>query len=132
MPWLLSIAAIAAAVRVSHIPLFERLSFVISDHISRKLGNGDAGHVVLVRIDQSFSKSQLERLLSSAIPTLLSDYAATTVGVDIDFSAGGYSQLARDFASWSKTNPQLVEKIVWAVGYENAGEDTAGAAQDPF
>jgi hypothetical protein len=130
---LLSLLAVVIAVKVSQMPSFKRHSFVISDQISRKLGNGDAGHVVLVRIDESFSKQQLERLLSRAIPTLLTDYDATTVGVDIDFSGGAYSGLAQDFASWDKKNPQLAQKVVWAVGYEDTGEAaTAGEAQDPF
>jgi hypothetical protein len=117
VPWLLSAAAIFIAIEISHVPLFERISFVISDAISRSTGIGGAGHVVLVRLDQSLSKQQLQTLLAGAIPSLISDYGASTVGVDIDFSEGGYKELANSFAAWSQSNPHLSDKIVWAVGY---------------
>jgi hypothetical protein len=132
-PLVLSVAAFLAALRVANIELFQRFSFVVSDSISRSLGEGNAGHVVLIRLDQSFSKPQLERLFSHAIPILLTDYRATAVGIDIDFSEGGYSQLADDFASWTEKNPADAGRVVWAVGYENAGKSTAARdAENPF
>jgi hypothetical protein len=105
--------------KLEHTPLFERFSFVISDELSRRIGAGDAGHVMLVRLEQSFSKPQLEALLSRAIPMLATDFGATAVGVDIDFSNGGYASLARDLANWSTKNPALSRKVVWAVGYQS-------------
>ena len=86
-----------------------------------------------MRLDESFSKTQLEHLLSQAIPTLLTNYNASTVGVDIDFSGGNYSELARRFASWSQNNPGLADKVVWAVGYEtSAPSATIKSTQDGF
>jgi hypothetical protein len=115
----LSGVAVLAAVKIAELPLFQQLSFVISDAISRKLGTGNSGHVVLVRLDQSLSKAQLQLLMSRSIPTLVTEFGATAVGVDIDFSIGGYSQLSKDYAKWSHANPWLSSRVVWAGGYVN-------------
>lgn len=126
-PWLLSLIAILVAVKVEDLPVFQRISFVISDELSRKLG-GETENVVLVRLDRSFPRTELERLLSNAIPTLMTDYRPAAMGVDIDFSGQGYSDLAANFERWSAKNPDLANKVVWAVGY---GDDLHKTPQEP-
>ncbi len=116
VPWLVSILAIVAAKTLADKPVFQRISFVISDEISRGLGIGQAGDVVLIRIEQSFPKPVLETILAGAVQTLVRDYRASAVGVDIDFSGRGYDSLARKVACWSRDDPEGASRVVWGVG----------------
>jgi hypothetical protein len=123
---MLSLLAIGIAIKLERNPLFERVSFVISDEISRRLGMRNTEHVVLVRLDRSLAKPDLQSLLSAAIPILVHEYGVSAVGVDIDFSRGGYDALASKVASWETEDSETSRKTVWAVGYEN------GSAEPPM
>ena len=123
----LSVAAFAAASYVSRLAPFQRISAVFSDEISRSLGVTSKGPVVLIRIGRDFTKTDLQTLLSGAIPAIVDHYGATVLGVDIDFSRG-YDQLAKWFMAWSGDKRESGAHVVWAAGYdrpEAPGESTA-------
>ena len=113
--------AVATAELLSEFPLFKRISFVISDAISMSVGGKRAGTVQLVRVRKRLTKDKLQSVLSDALPVLLNGYNAAAVGVDIDFSGGGYSELVTNFSKWSSGDPQAAQKILNGVGYYDEG-----------
>jgi hypothetical protein len=115
---LFSVSAISAALFVSHRPLFQSISGLISDQISQSVGVYSSGPFVLVRVDGKFTRPALQQLLARAIETLTDTYRATAVAVDINFSNRDYSQLAASFAKRVAGNPAGADKVIWAVGYE--------------
>ena len=110
---LLSGLAVYLAMIVAETALFQQLSWVVSDHISRGLGQPEASHVTLLRVPSSLSESDLAKVLLNGLPTLISDYQPAGIGVDIDFSKGGSPELAKMFSD-SGGNPALARKVVWA------------------
>jgi hypothetical protein len=126
-PWSLSLIAILAAVWMSHKPVMVRIGYVVSDQISRGLGVVPSHRVLLVRLDQTFPKSQFEELLANAIPTLLDDYRSDIVGVDMDFFSGNakYQNLAAALAAAAKSNPRVADSVIWAVPPERSAQPAA-------
>jgi hypothetical protein len=126
--WLLSLAAIAVAIWLSHEPVMVRIGYVISDQITRGLGIIPSHRVLLVRLDQTLPKPQFEQLLAKAIPSLLGDYHAEIVAVDLDFYSGQekYSQLA---ASLAATTGIQNDSVIWAVSYQRPAQTIAVTPQ---
>jgi hypothetical protein len=122
--WLFTALAVGAAVYISRLGPFQRISAVVSDEISRAIGATSNGPIVLVRLERDFSKPQLQRLLAHAIPALMDNYGATALGVDIDFSGAGYDDLAKSFSNWSSRDGNA-SNVVWATRYERGSQRLA-------
>ena len=123
-PWLLTIVAVVLAYKLAEVPIFRRITLVVSDQISPH-SRSQGRQLRCARSSQpaAFS-SVLQSLISRAIPVLLNTHQAAAIGIDIDFTAGNYKDLARNFSDWSAKYPESANKVVWAVAYANEQRDT--------
>ncbi|MGH9144937.1 MAG: hypothetical protein ACRD2I_27690, partial [Vicinamibacterales bacterium] len=123
---LISGIAFGLAWYFSHTPSFRRVSAVVSDEISRSLDFSSNEPVELVRISRDFSKGDLEKLLATAIPALVSRYPTAVIGIDIDFSGRHFDMLAQSFADWARNGHEHdAARVIWSIGFQRTPESFA-------